>query len=155
ESIRERRLELAADYLVMAAWLAYLKSRLVLPQAEAPPGPSADDMAAALRWRLARLESMRNAGQKLMESDRLGLTVFTRGEPEPVVILKTRKQKDTLFDLLSAYSHQRLKQAGHRVLNMVRAPVMLIEDARLRWEKMLGKIPDWSALNRMLPPDWT
>ncbi len=155
EQVRSRNLELAADYLVMAAWLAYLKSRLILPQPAAAPGPTADDMAAQLRWRLARLEAMRTAGVRLMARERLGRDVFARGAPESVVIIKTRKQTDTLYDLLTAYSHQRLKRVGHKVLNFVRAPVLLIEEARERWERMLGRIPDWSGLSRFIPLEWS
>ena len=149
DQVRARNLELAADYLVMAAWLAYLKSRLVLPQPAVAPGPNAEEMAAQLRWRLARLEAMRTSGEKLMARERLGRDVFARGAPEPVVVIKTRKQTDTLYDLLTAYSHQRLKAAGHRVLTLARAPVLLIEEARERWERMLGRIPDWSGLSRL------
>lgn len=155
ETVRERNLELAADYLVMAAWLAYLKSRMILPQPAQAPGPNADEMAAQLRWRLARLEAMRNAGTRMMALERLGRDVFSRGAPEPIVVVKTRKQTDTLYDLLTAYSHQRLKKVGHRIYNVARAPVFLIEEARERWERMLGRIPDWSGLAHYIPAEWS
>jgi len=155
ESARRRRLELAADYLVMAAWLIYFKSRLVLPQAAPAGEPGAEEMAALLRWRLARLQAMREAAVRLMARDRLGRDVFARGEPEPVQVNRTRKYSDTMYDLLTAYSQQRVRVLGHRVYEMVRAPIFLIEEARARIERMLGKVPSWSLLTRFLPPDWT
>jgi segregation and condensation protein A len=154
ESARSRRLELAADYLVMAAWLIFFKSRLVLPQAETGAGPGVDEMAAALRWRLQRLQAMRDSAVRLMARDRLGRDVFARGEPEPVRIVRTRKYSDTLYDLLTAYSQQRIRVLGHRTFEMVRAPIFLIEEARARIERMLGKIPNWSLLSRFLPSGW-
>ena len=155
ESAKTSRLELAADYLVMAAWLTFLKSRMVLPQPATAEGATADEMAALLRWRLARLQAMREAAARLMARDRLDLHVFARGSPEPVRVVKLKKQSDTLFDLLTAYSRQRVRSLGHRVYEMVRAPIFLIEEARERLERMLGKIPDWSALNRFVPLDWS
>lgn len=154
EHARHRRLELAADYLVMAAWLTYLKSRLVLPQAAGPEAAGAEEMAAQLRWRLARLHMMREAATRLLARDRLGRDVFARGQPEPIVVVRTRRHADTLYDLLTAYSQQRVRTLGHRVYEMARAPVYLIEEARNRIERMLGRIPSWSALTRFLPPDW-
>ena len=155
ESARSRRLELAADYLVMAAWLIYFKSRLVLPQAESGAGPDAEEMAAALRWRLQRLQAMRDSVVRLMARDRLGRDVFARGAPEPVRVIRTRKYSDTLYDLLTAYSQQRIRVLGHRVLEMVRAPIFLIEEARARLERMLGSAPSWTLLTRFLPPGWS
>ncbi len=154
DSVRNRRLELAADYLVMAAWLIYFKSRLVLPQAEAGPGPGVDEMAAALRWRLQRLQAMRDSAIRLMARDRLGRDVFSRGDPEPVRVVRTRKQSDTLYELLTAYSQQRIRVLGHRVLQVVRAPIFLIEEARARIERTLGQMPSWALLTRFLPPGW-
>ena len=106
ESARCRRLELAADYLVMAAWLIFFKSRLVLPQAGGLESAGADEMAAQLRWRLARLQAMREAAARLLARDRLGRDVFARGEPEPIIVVRTRKHADSLYDLLTAYSVQ-------------------------------------------------
>jgi segregation and condensation protein A len=155
EQAGKKKLELAADYLVMAAWLTYLKSRLVLPQAQPDGAPAAEDMAAHLRWRLARLNAMREAATRLMARDRLDRDVFARGTPEPVTIERTRKYVDNLYDLLTAYSRQRVRKLGHRVYEMVRAPIFLIEEARIRLERSLGRIPDWSVLTRFLPPDWS
>ena len=154
QKARELKLDLAADYLVMAAWLIYFKSRLVLPQAETGPGPGVEEMAAALRWRLLRLQQMRDSAVRLMARDRLGRDVFARGAPEPVRVIKTRKYSDTLYDLLTAYSQQRVRSLGHRVLQMVRAPIYLIEEARARLERVLGEMPQWTLLVRYLPQGW-
>src|SRR5476649_187584 len=111
ESAKKLNLELAADYLVMAAWLAYLKSRLVLPQEKGPDGePSADEMATRLRWRLQRLDTMRAAATRLMGRDRLDRDVFGRGDPEPVNVVRLRTHTDTLYDLLTAYAAERVKR---------------------------------------------
>ena len=155
EEAKRINLELAADYLVMAAWLAYLKSRLVLPQEKGQDGePSADEMATRLRWRLQRLDAMRAASTRLMGRERLGRDVFGRGDPEPVNVVKLRTYKDTLYDLLTAYATDRARRLGGKAYQPQMAPVLHIEDARERLERMLGRIPDWSALDRLLPPDW-
>src|ERR1051325_11232076 len=108
ESAKKMNLELAADYLVMAAWLAYLKSRLILPQPPTADGePTADEMATRLRWRLQRLEAMRTAAARLMAGDRLDRDVFARGAPEPVNVIKLRTYKDSLSHFLTAYGAQR------------------------------------------------
>ena len=115
EEARKLRLELAADYLVMAAWLAYLKSRLLLPEAAPAEGPSAEDMALALASRLRRLEAIREAAGKLMERPQLGRDVFGRGDPEPIAEVKRPEWTATLYDLLTAYSQQRQRTALSRV----------------------------------------
>src|SRR6516225_10793325 len=100
ETAKRMNLELAADYLVMAAWLAYLKSRLVLPQERTPDGePTADEMATRLRWRLQRLDAMRAIGVRLMGRERLDRDVFGRGDPEGVNVVRLRTYKDSLYDL--------------------------------------------------------
>jgi segregation and condensation protein A len=111
-------------------------------------------MAAQLRWRLARLQMMRDSAVRLLARDRLGRDVFARGAPEPITVVRTRKHADTMYDLLTAYSQQRVRKLGHRVYEMVRSPVYLIEEARARIERMLGHIPSWSALTRFMPLDW-
>ncbi len=117
EMLGPRKLELAADYLVMAAWLTYLKSRLLLPQPANSDGePTADEMAARLRWRLQRLEAMREAAARLMARDRLDREVFGRGMPEPVNVIRLRTHTDTLYDLLTSYSTQRVRSLGGRVI---------------------------------------
>ncbi len=155
ERAKKMNLELAADYLVMAAWLAYLKSKLILPQAQVVEGePTADEMAARLRWRLQRLNAMREAAARLMARDRLDREVFARGAPEPVNVIKLRTYKDTLYDLLTSYAGQRVKTLGGKDYSPLRSPVLLIEEARARLERMLGRISDWSGLSRLLPAEW-
>jgi segregation and condensation protein A len=156
EIIRGRNLDLAADYLVMAAWLAYLKSRLMLPQSDVGEGePTANEMASLLRWRLQRLHAMRETATRLMARDRLGREIFSRGLPEPINVVRLPEHADTLYDLLTAYATQRLKRAGVRTYKPVHAPVLLIEEARERLERMLGSIGSWSGLSRLLPPEWS
>lgn len=156
ESAKRMNLELAADYLVMAAWLAYLKSRLILPQPPSNDGePSADEMASRLRWRLQRLEVMREAAARLMARDRLGREIFARGLPEAVNVVKLRTYKDSLYDLLTAYAGERAKTLRGRTYRPPLPPVLQIEEARERLERMLGRIPDWSGLQRIIPNEWT
>ncbi len=155
EQAKRMNLELAADYLVMAAWLAYLKSRLILPQPESKEGePTADEMAARLRWRLQRLDAMREMAARLMAGDRLGREVFQRGAPEPVNVIKLRTYKDSLYDLLQAYAGERIKKLRGKNYQLKVSPVMLIEQARERIERILGAIPDWSGLSALIPYDW-
>src|SRR5277367_4452728 len=137
ESAKRMNLELAADYLVMAAWLAYLKSRLVLPQIETAEGePTADEMATRLRWRLQRLDAMRAIGTRLMGRERLDRDVFGRGDPEPVNVIKLRTYKDSLYDLLTAYATERVRKLGGVAYRPVPPPVLHIEEARERLERM-------------------
>ena len=155
EGAKKLNLELAADYLVMAAWLAYLKSRLILPQEKGPDGePTADEMATRLRWRLQRLDAMRAASTRLMGRERLDRDVFGRGDPEPVNVVKLRTYKDTMYDLLTAYATDRVRKLGGKAYRPHMAPVFHIEEARERLERLLGKISDWSALDRLLPLEW-
>lgn len=155
ESAKRLNLELAADYLVMAAWLAYLKSRLILPQEKTPDGePTADEMATRLRWRLQRLDAMRAASARLMGRERLDRDVFGRGAPEPVNVIKLRTYKDSLYDLLTAYATERVRKVSGGVYRPVQPLVLQIEEARERLERMLGRISDWSALTRLLPLEW-
>src|SRR6187402_2471222 len=107
ETVREKRIEIAADYLVMAAWLAYLKSRLMVPQAPSDDEPSGEMLAAILQFRLKRLEAMRRAANQLMNRPRLGFQVYARGMPEPIEIARTSIWEASLYDLLKAYSAQR------------------------------------------------
>ncbi len=156
ESAKKLNLELAADYLVMAAWLAYLKSRLILPQEKCPDGePTADEMATRLRWRLQRLDAMRAASTRLMGRERLDRDVFGRGAPEPINVVKLRTYKDTMYDLLTAYATDRVRKLGGKSYRPQMAPVLAIEEARERLERMLGRISDWSALTTLLPFEWS
>jgi segregation and condensation protein A len=149
---RRLKLELAADYLVMAAWLTYLKSKLLLPpDDEEEDGLSAEEMAARLAFQLQRLEGIRNVAARLMGRDRLNRDVFRRGQPQQLKLIKTPAYEDNLVDLLKAYSYQRVRTLP-RDYTIQRPPVLAIEDARHRIETMLGKIPDWSSLDMLLPP---
>src|SRR6202000_3292837 len=133
EGAKKLNLELAADYLVMAAWLAYLKSRLILPQEKGSDGePTADEMATRLRWRLQRLDAMRAAATRLMGRERLDRDVFGRGDPEPVHVIKLRTYKDSLYDLLTAYATDRVRRLGGQSYKPATAPVLQIEEARER-----------------------
>jgi len=149
EEARRLRLELAADYLVMAAWLAYLKSRLLLPAAEQPEGPSAEDMAASLAFRLKRLEAMREAAAQLTNRAQLGRDVFARGQPESFEGVKRPEWSATLYDLLTAYAVQRQKQALSRV-RMPRRTVWSLAEARAAIERLVGASTDWMRLDEYL-----
>lgn len=149
EAARKLRIELVADYLVMAAWLAYLKSRLLLPQADAPEGQSAEDMASALAFRLKRLEAFREAASKLLELPRLNRDVFSRGDPEPIAEIIHPRWTATLYDLLSAYAAQRQKQVlGH--VRFAQRKVWSLAEARAAVERLLGIAEDWSRLDEFL-----
>ncbi len=143
------RLELAADYLVMAAWLAYLKSRLLLPEPPKGEEPSATDLATALALRLRRLEAIREAAKMLGERDRLGRDVFSRGAPEAVEIRKEPRWEATLYDLLSAYARQRQRQLNARV-TLHRRQVWSLVDAREALERLVGHLEDWISLDGYL-----
>jgi segregation and condensation protein A len=149
EEARKLRLELAADYLVMAAWLAYLKSRLLLPEAAPAEGPSAEDMALALANRLRRLEAIREAAGKLMDRPQLGRDVFARGAPEPIAEIKKPEYTATLYDLLTAYARQRQRSALSRVRFKQRA-VWSLAEARVTLERLIGQSADWSRIDQFL-----
>jgi len=149
---RRLKLELAADYLVMAAWLVFLKSKLLLPpEEEDEDGISAEEMAARLAFQLQRLEAIRNVAARLMARDRLGRDVFSRGQPQPLKVIKTPAYEDNLIDLLKAYSDQRVRTLPRGYV-LKKAPAIAIEDARHRIEAMLGKIADWSSLELLMMP---
>ena len=148
------RIELAADYLVMAAWLAFLKSRLLLPQPSGEDGPSAEELAERLAYRLQRLEAIRRAAAQLMAQDRLGTHVFARGEPETVQFGRAVAWQASLADLLKAYAAIRTR-ASYQPLHLKRAPVLTLEEAFRRLEAQLGTLLDWDPLLRFLPGDWT
>ncbi|MBY0423807.1 MAG: segregation/condensation protein A [Parvularculaceae bacterium] len=153
DAARLRDLDLAADYLVMAAWLAYLKSKLLLPSIDTDGDePTADEMAARLAFQLQRLEAMRKAADGLLARPQLGVTVFPRGAPEGFVVRRTTAWQATLFDLLQAYARQRVG-AIDRTYVVAAPKVFTIEDARARIERMLGAIPEWTTLESLLPSD--
>ena len=146
---RARRLEIAADYLVMAAWLAYLKSRLLLPEAATPDGPSAEDMANALAWRLKRLEAFREVATQLMQRPQLQRDIFQRGDPEPIADIKHPQWTATLYDLLSAYAKQR-SQAAFSHVQFKKRSVWALQDAREILERLIGQAGDWAPLDKYL-----
>jgi segregation and condensation protein A len=145
---RRLSLELAADYLVMAAWLAYLKSRLLLPE-ESKEEPSGEELAASLAHRLNRLQAMREAGRRLMTLTRLGVDVFARGRPEPVVTSTATTWEASLYDLLASYSALRL----HRITEVVHVrqrEVFSLAEARDRLTRLLGASGEWATLDSFL-----
>ena len=149
EQARQLRLELAADYLVMAAWLAYLKSRLLLPETDEAEGPTAEDMANSLALRLKRLEAFRAVAQELMGLPQLSRDVFARGAPEAIVDIKHPQWKATLYDLLSAYAAQRQKRALAHV-ELPHRTVWSLADARTALERLIGSATDWTRLDQYL-----
>jgi len=149
EAARQLRMELAADYLVMAAWLAYLKSRLLLPDEPEPDGLSAEDMAAALAQRLRRLEAIRRVAEQLLDRPQLGRDVFARGRPEPIAEIKRPQWTATLYDLLSAYAAQRQKQARAYV-RVPKRTVWSLAEARAALERLAGGAGEWSRLDQYL-----
>ncbi|MEE4119210.1 MAG: ScpA family protein [Paracoccaceae bacterium] len=153
DEARALRLELAADYLVMAAWLAFLKSRLLLPPDPAEDGPSGDDLAAHLAFQLERLEAMRAAAAKLMARDRLGQDVFARGLPETVERVKRVSYTATLMDLMQAYARIRTRD-DFRPYVMDRENVFTMEMALERLRGLIGFAGEWSDLTSYLPPGW-
>jgi segregation and condensation protein A len=149
EEARKLRLELAADYLVMAAWLAYLKSRLLLPETAPGDGPSAEDMALALAYRLRRLEGFREVATRLMQRPQLNRDIFARGAPEPIAEIKTPEWSATLYDLLTAYSSQRQRTVLSRV-SFKKRTVWSLAEARAALERLIGTSSDWSRLDAFL-----
>ena len=148
--VRRTNLELAADFLVMAAWLAYLKSRLLLPDLGGEDEPTGEEMAAALAFQLQRLEAMQNAGQRLMARSRLRHDFFPRGAPETFRALVNPILEVTLYDLLKAYGDQKRRGPGGP-LHIEPFDIYTVEDALKRLHKLLGSTPDWESLWQFLP----
>lgn len=153
EQARRLRIELAADYLVMAAWLAFLKSRLLLPPDPEAEGPSAEDMAAHLAFQLERLQAMREAAAWLMARDRLGIGRFSRGAPETVARARRTDWQASLIDLLRAYSRLRTRDE-FRPYAFDRKDVFTMEQALDRMRGLIGYAGDWTALADFLPDGW-
>ena len=149
---RHRHLDLAAEYLVMAAWLAYLKSRLLLPEPEQPVEGelSAAEMAEALAARLAHLDAIRNAGSRLLGLPRLGREVHRRGAPEDFGDITHAVYDIGLYDLLKAYADHVVRNSV-RTLHVEAADLWSVDDALQRLERLLGRMPDWSVLAAYLP----
>ncbi len=149
ENARRLRLELAADYLVMAAWLAFLKSKLLIPKQPGDEGESGEELAAVLQFRLKRLEAMRDAAARLVNRNRLGRDVFARGMPETVIIDKRNEYSASLYDLLTAYAAQRQRQAITNV-RIAKRGVWSLKEAREILTRLVGEIRDWTALDTFL-----
>jgi segregation and condensation protein A len=147
---RDLKLELAADYLVMAAWLAYLKSRLLLPEAPGDDEPTGAELAEALALRLRRLAAIRRAAEELLRRPQLGHERWPRRCPEGIAVRHKSRFRLALHELLQAYVDQRLRAAEQRLV-LVPAPVFRVEDAIRRLTSMLGG-PDWRNLLVYLPP---
>ena len=144
-------LEIAADYLVMAAWLAYLKSRLLLPSTEEDgEGLTSEELAEVLRFQLQRLEAMREVGDRLMARPRLGVDTFARGMPESITNLAHPVYDVTLFELLKAYADHKLR-TEHVSLRIASTRLYAVEEAVKRLRLMLGQMPNWQTLVSFLP----
>lgn len=147
------RIELAADYLVMAAWLAFLKSRLLLPPEPGEDGPTGEELAAHLAFQLERLQAMRDSAAKLMGRDQLGRDFFARGLPETVERVRSVTYSATLLDLMQAYARTRTKD-DFRPFVMDRDAILTMEQALERLRDMIGFAGDWTALESYLPEGW-
>lgn len=153
EKAKALRIELAADYLVMAAWLAFLKSRLLLPPDPEAEGPSAEDLAAHLAFQLERLQAMREAAATLMARDQLGRDFFVRGAPQPIARLRRTEWKASLLDLMQAYARIRTRDE-FRPYAFDRRDVYTLEQALERVRAMIGFSGDWTDLSGYLPDGW-
>jgi segregation and condensation protein A len=148
---RQLRLEIAADYLVMAAWLAYLKSRLLLPEPETEGEPTGAELAAALAFQLQRLQAMRDAGVRLMARPQLGRDVLRRGAPEHFKVVARPVYAVTLYDLLKAYGTHPGRR-GEGALHILPTDLYSMDDALKRLSGLIGKAIDWTSLASFLPP---
>src|SRR5258708_23592895 len=135
----------------MGAWVGYLKSRLLLPETNAPEGQSAEDMAVALALRLKRLEAIRDVAERLFGRAQLDRDVFRRGQPEPIAHIKHPQYSATLYDLLSAYAQQRQKSALAHV-RLVKRTVWSLAEAREALDRLTGRSPDWTRLDEVRIP---
>mgnify|MGYP001258688660 CR=1 FL=1 len=149
---KKLRLELAADYLVMAAWLAYLKSRLLLPEPETEEEESGPMLAEALTFQLRRLDSMREAGEKLLNMPRLGRDVFRRGAPEGMEVVRTPVYQLSLYDVLKAYGDQKRRQTASN-LTIEASKLYSMSEAVERLKGIIGNIADWTTLSAFLPKE--
>lgn len=147
------RIELAADYLVMAAWLAFLKSRLLLPPDPADEGPSGEELAAHLAFQLERLQAMRDAASRLMARDQKGRDFFVRGVPEDVTRVRKIRYTATLLDLMQGYARIRTRDE-FRPFTMERDNVMTLEQALERMRGLIGYAGEWTDLMSWLPEGW-
>ncbi|MFK7868008.1 MAG: ScpA family protein [Roseobacter sp.] len=153
EHAKALRLELAADYLVMAAWLAFLKSRLLLPPDPEEEGPSGEELAAHLAFQLERLQAMRDAAARLMARDRLGRDVFARRQTQEVMRTRRVEYTATLLDLMQGYARIRTKDE-FRPFVMDRNAVYTMEEALVRLRGLIGFAGDWTDISSYLPEGW-
>ncbi|AVO39128.1 segregation and condensation protein A [Pukyongiella litopenaei] len=153
EKAKALRIELAADYLVMAAWLAFLKSRLLLPPDPSEEGPTGEELAAHLAFQLERLQAMRDAAARLMGRDRLGRDFFARGEAEDVARIRTVRYSATLLDLMQGYARIRTRD-DFRPFVMDRDAVFTMEQALERMRPLIGFAGTWTDLTSYLPDGW-
>jgi segregation and condensation protein A len=149
---RHLKLEIAADYLVMAAWLAYLKSRLLLPQPRDDDEPDVAEIAGALGHRLKLLAAMQTAGRRLMAGSRLGQDFFLRGAPEGLATIPVPLWRLDLYELLRAYGDGR-RRSTNAVLTIEPSAFYSMDDALQRFARFLGRVPEWRALVRFLPEE--
>jgi segregation and condensation protein A len=149
DGARSMKLELAADYLVMAAWLAYLKSALLLPK-DPTIDPSPEELALRLQLRLERLNAMRESGARLMARDRIGRDIFLRGAPEGLHVVRSRAWDCDYFELITAYGQ--VKARTQPVLHVVKKrAVMTLEEALERVSAMIGRALEWTHIEAFLP----
>ena len=150
---RKRRFALAADYLVMAAWLTFLKSRLLLPKPERPRGdePPAHDLAASLAFRLAKLDAMRQAVEALKALPQTGRDVFTRGDPDAIMVVSSTRLDADLYGLIQAYVQQRRREGARRYRPMRRIDAYPLEAARLRLKSLAPELTAWTPLAGLAP----
>jgi segregation and condensation protein A len=153
QQAKRQHFALAADYLVMAAWLTYLKSRLLLPRPErkAAEGPEPEEMAAVLAFRLSKLDAMRQAGERLMARPQTGRDVFSRGDPEARTIVGAARPEGDLYALIQAYATQRLRQMGRRYQAAARVEAYPLEAARDHLRGLLPSLSGWTPLQRIAP----
>ncbi len=149
EQARQLRLELAADYLVMAAWLAYLKSRLLIPQVDESDEPSGEELAAMLAFRLRKLEAMRKAAGELMERPQMGKDFFLRGQPEDMSLNRKIHFSASLYDLLTSYAALRQRQSVSLV-HVRKRQVWSLQEARDVLTRLVGLQPDWTPVDVIL-----
>ena len=152
--VRKKNLELAADYLVMAAWLAYLKSNLLLPREETGEELTAEQMAERLKFQLKKLEAIRQVSEKLMNLPVLGTNFFNRGMPEGIRLIRTPEYYLSLYDLLKSYANQRYKSAYSSMV-IERPAVYAMEEALVRLQRMVGTTFEWTKLENFLPPEFS
>lgn len=152
QQARALRLELAADYLVMAAWLAYLKSRLLLPEEENEDELSAEELAARLTYQLERLNAIRERAAILMSRNQMGRDMFARGAPEPVVVTRHHTYDLSIYELLKAYAEHKTREAVADI-RILKKSVYTLDQAIDRLSDMLGLAIDWTSLEAFLPDD--